>query len=323
MVDFSQIRGAAVPSVDFTTLGNLGKTYREGQMQRARDEALAGAGPGTSLADIGTRLLRAGDMQGGMAFIQAARQQGNDDFQRAEAQRQQSNADRTFAESRRVSDRTFAEAQRTHDPAYVRSINEAKEKPREFGYADVSKLAEEGGKFASVNSFIENFRPEYAGKPFGMGAASNYLARNLPSAMTGETERNAASYWQNYDRYKNVVRNDLFGSALTATEQAAFEKADINPSMNPELITRNLAEQQKILQGAMRRKAGSLVASKYKPEAISEAYGIPIKELGVTQSASAQPSTTRPVRVSSPAEARKLPSGTPIILPDGTPGRVP
>jgi hypothetical protein len=30
-----------------------------------------------------------------------------------------------------------------------------------------------------------------------------------------------------------------------------------------------------------------------------------------------------PVKVSSPAEARKLPSGTAIILPDGTPGRVP
>lgn len=30
-----------------------------------------------------------------------------------------------------------------------------------------------------------------------------------------------------------------------------------------------------------------------------------------------------PVRVASPAEARKLPSGTEIILPDGTPGRVP
>lgn len=30
-----------------------------------------------------------------------------------------------------------------------------------------------------------------------------------------------------------------------------------------------------------------------------------------------------PVRVTSPDEARKLPSGTPIILPDGTPGRVP
>jgi hypothetical protein len=30
-----------------------------------------------------------------------------------------------------------------------------------------------------------------------------------------------------------------------------------------------------------------------------------------------------PVKVASPAEARKLPSGTEIILPDGTPGRVP
>jgi hypothetical protein len=38
----------------------------------------------------------------------------------------------------------------------------------------------------------------------------------------------------------------------------------------------------------------------------------------------ARPGQTRaPIRVASPAQARKLPSGTEIILPDGTPGRVP
>lgn len=35
------------------------------------------------------------------------------------------------------------------------------------------------------------------------------------------------------------------------------------------------------------------------------------------------PVTAAPVRVNSPDEARRLPSGTPIILPDGTQGRVP
>lgn len=36
-----------------------------------------------------------------------------------------------------------------------------------------------------------------------------------------------------------------------------------------------------------------------------------------------QPTARQPVRVNSPAEARKLPSGTPIILPDGSEGQVP
>ena len=36
-----------------------------------------------------------------------------------------------------------------------------------------------------------------------------------------------------------------------------------------------------------------------------------------------KPTSQAPVRVNSPEEARKLPKGTPIILPDGTPGQVP
>jgi hypothetical protein len=39
--------------------------------------------------------------------------------------------------------------------------------------------------------------------------------------------------------------------------------------------------------------------------------------------AAAAPRAAQPVRVGSPDEARRLPSGTPIILPDGTQGRVP
>ena len=38
---------------------------------------------------------------------------------------------------------------------------------------------------------------------------------------------------------------------------------------------------------------------------------------------STKPPQQQPVRVSSPQEARQLPSGTPILLPDGTTGRVP
>jgi hypothetical protein len=166
------------------------------------------------------------------------------------------------------------------DIDYVQRMNAAKEKPKEFGYADITKLTEEGGKFSSVNGFLENFKDEYSGRPWG--EALNYLVRKAPDALSNETEKAGAAYWQNYDRYKNVVRNDLFGSALTATEQAAFEKADINPSMNATLIRANLAEQKRILQGAMKRKASSLIASKHNPQAIAEAYGVDLKELGVT-----------------------------------------
>jgi hypothetical protein len=110
----------------------------------------------------------------------------------------------------------------------------------------------------------------------------NTLARNLPELMTSPEAREAATFWQGYDRFKNVVRNDLFGSALTATEQAAFEKADINPGMNPKSIRENLKIQQGLAETALKRKAAALVSEGYRPESISAAYGVKLEDLGVS-----------------------------------------
>jgi len=175
------------------------------------------------------------------------------------------------------------------DPAYLAETR----KPLNLSVADVTKLSDEGGKLANLGRFIGTFKPEYAGKFPGTGDLSNWAARTLPSAVTGAPERDAAGWWQGYDRYKNVVRNDLFGSALTATEQAAFEKADINPSMNPELIDRNLKVQRDIFETGIRRKAGALVQAGHDPLAISKAYGIPPEALGVRQRGAPQPAQSQ------------------------------
>lgn len=71
-----------------------------------------------------------------------------------------------------------------------------------------------------------------------------------------------------------MVRNELFGASLTANEQEAFNKADINPNMSPELIKKNLALQQEILRVANARKAATLVAGNVNPEQVSIAGSI-------------------------------------------------
>lgn len=343
-------------------LSGIGDTLQQNRVTGARERTLADLGRGAIDQEGAARqLLATGDVHGAMTLANLGNNQRDFAFRQQESDRAQSNANRAYDLQERVANAGLEGAkiqpgwEKTPtglrpvqggpaDPVYVKSLRDAQEKPHDLHFGDIAKLTEEGGKFASVNGFIQNFKPEYAGKPFGTGTMSNYLARNLPSELTGETERAAASYWQNYDRYKNVVRNDLFGSALTATEQAAFEKADINPGMNPDIIGKNLAEQQRVLQGAMKRKAASLIASKYNPQAISEAYGIDLKQLGVGQpSATAQSTPTsqpslqpapartaeakQPARLPagvSPAQAKKMyPSGTPIILPDGREGIVP
>lgn len=148
------------------------------------------------------------------------------------------------------------------------------QKSRQMSAGDIRKLSDEGNKFQQINGFIDTFDPEFAGAPF-FGNARNWVGRTLPDSVVDEKVSKGATWWQTYDRYKNQIRNDLFGSALTATEKAAFEAADINPGMSADAIKRNLAMQKKAVDGAMRKLGSALVSEGYKPETIAKAYGVP------------------------------------------------
>lgn len=220
-------------------------------------------------------------------------------FNKDEAVRDQSNRDRLYGLKKRELD-LMAEGSKVPanfqrgtdgslvpvkggpaDPEYVRSLNEAKEKPRNMSISDITKLSEEGGKFAQVGGFLDTFDPEFAGRPLGLGEARNWVGRTLPSSIVDPKAAEGATWWQGYDKFKNVVRNDLFGSALTTTEKAAFEKADINPGMNPTQVTENLKTQKDIYEKGIVRKASAMIEAGYKPEAIAKAYGVSLESLGV------------------------------------------
>jgi hypothetical protein len=221
-------------------------------------------------------------------------------MRREEAQRAQGNADRSFGLQERQLQ--ALEAQRNapvlgevYDPntgqpqkalisprtGQHQPIGGVKtEKPRQMSVTDLTKLQEEGAKFSNLTGFSASFKDDYSQAV--TGNMRNTLARNLPELMTSPEAREAATFWQGYDRFKNVVRNDLFGSALTATEQAAFEKADINPGMNPKSIRENLKIQQGLAETALKRKAAALGSEGYRPESISAAYGVKLEDLGVS-----------------------------------------
>lgn len=204
---------------------------------------------------------------------------------------------------------------------------------RQLSVTDMTKLSEEGQKFSDIAGFKETFKDNYAGYKVGGSTAMGLARVGLPVAASPE----AASFWQGYDRFKNVVRNDLFGAALTRPEMEAFEKADINPNLDPKIIRANLELQQKIVTNGLRRKAQALIVQGYDPRVVASTYGVDLrKDLGIDEEGNTvepaktppppdadRPDPKQPVKVSSPEEARKLPPGTPIILPDGTPGRVP
>lgn len=145
---------------------------------------------------------------------------------------------------------------------------QGKPKPMNLGYESINKMSEEGGKFSTVSGLANSFNDKYSGYIVGGDTAMAGTRLGLPIAS-----QDAAQWWQTYDRHKNVVRNELFGAALTPSEQAQFDKADITPNMNPAIVKRNLAVQKQIIQAAAKRKVEALVAAGANPDVVQKAYG--------------------------------------------------
>lgn len=176
---------------------------------------------------------------------------------------------------------------------------------RQMGVSDVTKLSEEGGKFSNIGGFLNSFQDTYAGYTPGTGSVAMTAGRY---GYGTDNSKAAAGWWQGYDRYKNVVRHDLYGGALTPNETQQFEKADINPDMDPKQIRENLSTQAQIVAAGISRKANALVKSGYSPSAVYEAYGI-----SGPQSQAAQPIAVAP----SQAAPAARPVKTMNVAPDG------
>ncbi|MFX1725011.1 hypothetical protein [Stenotrophomonas sp. AS1] len=148
------------------------------------------------------------------------------------------------------------------------------DKPRDGGgkalnAPTINKLAGDADKLANLDGLVNTFQDSFAGNKVG-GNAENLMGRlGLPGATPGQSD-----WWQKYDRQKNVVRNELFGAALTPSEQAEFDKADINANMAPATIKKNLAAQQAVIQRALKRQARTWAAQGYSADALREATGM-------------------------------------------------
>lgn len=286
--------------VDFyTMLSGLGDTIAAKRKEAARKQAFADINNPDGTVDFQKAIMgltRAGDVEGAARISQLAGAIEDRKFRRDEAIRSQSNSDRTFRLQERAleGDRVPAGFERnpsgglrpipggTADPEYIARINEVKTKPRSVSISDISKLSEEGGKYSQVAGFGDTFKPEFSGyKSQWFGEMANTAGRNLPEGVVGKDVAAAANWWQGYDRYKNAIRNDLFGSALTATEKAAFEQADVNPGMDPKMIQQNLMRQKQIIEGNIKNKAGAMVEAGYDPGVVGKSYGIDLGKFGI------------------------------------------
>lgn len=146
---------------------------------------------------------------------------------------------------------------------------------------------------------VSGFKPDYAGNTV-TGGLENILQGTLGTGTPGQRD-----WWANFRSLDNQIRNDLFGAALTASEQKAYEETTISERMKPTEVRRNLQRRLDIVKKALARQQNFLKKNGYAEEAVDALYATDALDGG------------GPVSVRSVQEASALPPGTLYRAPDG------
>lgn len=154
---------------------------------------------------------------------------------------------------------------------------------KELNTKTINDLSEAGSQLGTFDALTQSWSPEYGGRGGGLpviggvvGATENALGRG---GYGGYEQQ--AQWWSDYQSQKNIVRNKLFGSALTATEKGEFDKANISPEMDPKLIEKNLARQREAARAAAAKLANAYAKQGYSREAIEDAIGYSLDDIGM------------------------------------------
>lgn len=178
---------------------------------------------------------------------------------------------------------------------YVATETYSAPKPRDLPSGVVKDMNEKGGTYEDFNRLSTNFSDAYGGYKTGIaGDVANLAARNLG---IGNTE--GATWWQEYQNQKNIVRNKLFGSALTSTEKGEFDKANINPGMTSGAIRANLKIQTDASRRAAAKLANTYTKMGYSADQIEAALGMPVSEINSPKPAPAPATPSQGNRTSS------------------------
>lgn len=132
----------------------------------------------------------------------------------------------------------------------------------------ITKIAETSNTYDEFNGLLDGFKDTYGGyKVRAAGDIANAWKRNVGG------DDGQADWWQRYQMQQNEVRNRLFGSALTATEKAEFDKAMINPGMTPESIRTNLARQLETMKKAEAKTYKAYLSGGFSKDQLNELTG--------------------------------------------------
>ncbi len=136
----------------------------------------------------------------------------------------------------------------------------------------------------SLSSFNDGFGGNIAG-------GIENMAQGLYSGVGTPGQRD---WWSAFRAGDNVIRNGLFGSALTPHEKQAYTETTISPSMDPAEIRKNLTRRRDIVRGAVARKQKFLADQGYSRDAIVDLAGEDLGGIGSGRSSAGGSSSGDP-----------------------------
>jgi hypothetical protein len=302
-----------VPLIDFSAIGNLPKTIREGRMHSNRERTLAELGEGADLTETARRLFQAGDVQGGMSLAQLGNTIEQQKFNRGIAERQVSLQERL--------------ATRKEEPESVRTIRAAGMDPASpegrkalfprtdtpISAADKKVIIEAEDEVPQLQGTLEALQraKDLNSKTFTgyTAGARGAIATKVPggSILFDKDAGLATEEWSKImgPEALQTMANTLKG-ATTDFELRTFVSMLADPATDPKVRASVLERMEKLAQRQMQIKQSRVkdlrAGSYFKPEG-GAGSSLP--------------------KVSSPAEAAKLPKGTRFLDPNGVERVVP
>lgn len=141
------------------------------------------------------------------------------------------------------------------------------EKPSQVPVTAEKDARGQVGQFTALQTARDTFEDDFGGNL--LGGAENVLQAISPVEVGTPGQR---EWWAAFKATDNMIRNDLFGAALTATEKAAYEATTVSPGMQPDIIKQNLTRRTQIIQDALTRQRDFMVKNGYRPEAVDAIF---------------------------------------------------
>ena len=131
-----------------------------------------------------------------------------------------------------------------------------------------NKLTEQMDIFNALDRAVSNWNDGYSGN-----ALTGGMETVIQRMFGGIGTPGQAEWWSDFRSTDNLIRNQMFGSALTETEKKAYEATTISERTDPKVARERLAKRRAIIQQALRRRARTMAANGYNPDAISAVFG--------------------------------------------------